>query len=181
MAYKKKNSSSIDKPSAKRPKPAKHNKEKASRVEQTTESDTTDAGFTRSLGGDRSLQAYKDWIKGMVSSITPNAEDHMTEEEWVESWKKFWSNADHPPEPKPIKAMGPLEAYPGIEEQLRRFQEAELPSCPSCGSSDTANVQVGVIGRTVYLAGATKKFKLVPNMKDRLGKFFCNNCGKYFD
>ena len=181
MANKKKNSSSIEKPSAKKPKPAKHNKEKVSPVKQTDKSDTTEGGFTRSLEGNRSLQAYKDWINGMVLSIKPNAEDVLTEEEWVESWKKFWSGADHPPEPKPIKVMGPLEAYPGIEEQLRRFKEAELPSCPHCGSSDTASVQVGVIGRTIYLAASTKKFKLVPNMKDKLGKFFCNNCGKYFD
>ena len=117
----------------------------------------------------------------MVASINPNAEDTMTEEQWVESWKKFWSGPDHPPEPKPVKAMGPLEAYPGVEEQLRRFKEAELPSCPHCGSSDTASVQVGVIGRTIYLAAMTKKFRLVPNMTDKLGKFFCNNCGKYFD
>jgi hypothetical protein len=181
MADKKKNTSSLKKPSAKKPKPAKHNREKASPVEQTVKSDTTEGGFTRSLGGDRSLQAYKAWIKGMVSSINPNAEDDMTEEKWVEDWKKFWSNADHPPEPKPIKVMGPLEAYPGVEEQLRRFKEAELPPCPHCGSSDTASVQVGVIGRTIYLAASTKKFKLVPNMKDKLGDYFCNECGKFFD
>src|SRR5271157_4815733 len=181
MAAKKKDSSSFDKPSVKKPKPAKHNREKTSPVEQIDKGGTMEGGFTRSLGEDRSLQAYKAWIKGMTLSINPNAKDTMTEEQWVEGWKRFWSGADHPPEPKPIKAISPLEAYPGVEEQLRRFEEVELPSCPHCGSSDTASVQVGVIGRTIYLAASTKKFHLVPNMTDKLGKFFCNNCGKYFD
>ena len=181
MANKKKNSSSIENPSAKKSKPAKHNEEKTLSVEQTVKSDTTEGGFTRSLGGDRGIQAYKAWSTGMTLSINPNAKDTMTEAQWVESWKEFWSGADHPPEPKPIKAMGPKEAYPGVEEQLRRFKEAELPSCPHCDFSDTASVQVGVIGRTMYLAAMTKKFHLVPNMEDKLGKFFCNNCGKYFD
>ena len=181
MAYKKKDSSSNDKPTADKPDPAEHKREKASPVEQTGKNGTTEGGFTRSLGGDRSLQAYKDWIKGMVASINPNAENTMTEEQWVESWKEFWSGADHPPEPKAIKTIGPLEAYPGVEEQLRRFQEAELPSCPHCGSNDTASVHVGIIGRTIYLASRTKKFHLVPNMTDRIGKFFCNACKKYFD
>jgi hypothetical protein len=56
----------------------------------------------------------------------------------------------------------------------------ELPSCPHCGSGDTASVQVGIIGRTIYIAGSTRKFKLVPNMKDKKGKYFCNDCKKYF-
>ena len=43
---------------------------------------------------DRSLQAYKDWIMGVMKRILPDAEDTMTEEKWVESWKKFWSKAE---------------------------------------------------------------------------------------
>jgi hypothetical protein len=38
---------------------------------------------------DKSLQAYKDWIKGIVSHLFPDAEETMSEEKWVESWKKF--------------------------------------------------------------------------------------------
>jgi hypothetical protein len=73
------------------------------------------------------------------------------------------------------------ERYPGITEQLNHFKQIKLPSCSHCGSTDTASVQVGIIGRTILLAGLTKKFKLVPNAKDRLGKYYCNTCGKFFD
>ena len=72
------------------------------------------------------------------------------------------------------------EQYPGITEQFNHFEQAELPSCPHCGSANTASVQVGIIGRTIMLAGLSKKFKLVPNMKDKQGKYFCNECGKFF-
>jgi hypothetical protein len=71
--------------------------------------------------------------------------------------------------------------YPGITETYHRFEEAELPSCSHCGSNDTASVQVGIVWRTIYLAGISKKFKLVPNVSDRKGRYFCNNCEKFFD
>ena len=47
--------------------------------------------FTRPR--DESLEAYKGWIQGMFSHITGKSgnDNSMTEEEWVESWKKFWS------------------------------------------------------------------------------------------
>jgi hypothetical protein len=73
------------------------------------------------------------------------------------------------------------EQYPGITEQFTRFEQAELPSCPHCGSVNTASVQVGIIGRTITLSALTRKFKLVPNIEDRLGKYFCNTCGNFFD
>ena len=73
------------------------------------------------------------------------------------------------------------EIYPGITEQIRLFVEAELPSCTHCGSEDTASVQVGVVGRAAIIGEATKKVKLVPNAKDKLGTYFCNLCGKYFN
>ena len=73
------------------------------------------------------------------------------------------------------------EIYPGITEQIRRFVEADLPSCSHCGSEDTASVQVGAVGRAAVIADATKKVKLVPNAKDKLGTYFCNACGKYFN
>jgi hypothetical protein len=71
--------------------------------------------------------------------------------------------------------------YPDITEQIRRFAEAELPSCPHCGSENTASVQVGAVGRAITIAASTPKVKLVPNAKDKLGIYFCNNCKKYFN
>jgi hypothetical protein len=70
---------------------------------------------------------------------------------------------------------------PDLTEQIRRFAEAELPSCPHCGSHDTASVQVGMVGRAIAIAAATTKIKLVPNAKDKLGLYFCNECGKFFN
>ena len=82
-------------------------------------------------------------------------------------------------------ALGELanieENYPGITEQIRRFVEAELPSCPYCGSEATASVQVGLTGRASAIAAATTKVKLVPHAKDKLGAYFCSACGKYFN
>jgi len=81
-----------------------------------------------------------------------------------------------------LSSMSIMESqYPGITEQYRQFEAAKLPSCSRCGSVDTASVQVGIIGRTIYLAGASKKIKLVPNMSDKKGKYFCNECSKFFD
>jgi hypothetical protein len=37
------------------------------------------------------------------------------------------------------------EQYPGITEQLNRFDQADLPSCVHCGSVNTASAQVGII------------------------------------
>lgn len=70
--------------------------------------------------------------------------------------------------------------YPGITEQYDRYEAEELPPCSHCGSKDTARVHVGIIGRTILLAGS-RKFKLVPNGSDRKGKYFCNDCKKFFD
>jgi len=73
------------------------------------------------------------------------------------------------------------DSYPDLTEQIRRFEEAELPSCPHCGSGDTASVQVGMIGRAITIAASTTKVKLVPNATEKLGIYFCNECGKYFN
>lgn len=70
--------------------------------------------------------------------------------------------------------------HPGIEEQVRRFEEAELPVCPHCTSEHTAEVNVGVIGRTIYIAGTTTKFRLIPN-GPKPGTYFCNSCKSYFE
>ena len=173
MTDKKENKSPVKKSIQKKAEPVKPKKGKA-----------IGGGFTRSLGGDRSLQAYKDWMRGMVQSINPNAGDTWTEEEWVKHWKEFWAEADQPTkknEDTPKEPTSLEERYPGITEQIRRFENAELPPCPHCGSSDTASVQVGIIGRTININAATRKFKLVPNMPDKRGDYFCNKCGKYFD
>jgi hypothetical protein len=70
--------------------------------------------------------------------------------------------------------------YDGIIKTILHFENASLPSCVYCQSSDTADVQVGVIGRTICIAGATTKFKLIAN-GPKPGKYFCNACQKYFD
>lgn len=48
---------------------------------------------------DRSLVAYKEWIRGMYEALMTQAslpveEDDMTKEEWVSSWKNFWKGAE---------------------------------------------------------------------------------------
>ena len=73
-----------------------------------------------------------------------------------------------------------LEAmYEGLKVQIESFEAMELPNCPNCNSSDTASVQVGIIGRTMNLAGATSKVKLIPN-GPRPGKHHCNQCNSFF-
>jgi hypothetical protein len=69
--------------------------------------------------------------------------------------------------------------YTGIIESIMRFENAELPPCPHCGSEDSADVQVGVIGRTMSISAATSKFTLIPN-GPRPGRYRCNSCKKYF-
>ena len=70
--------------------------------------------------------------------------------------------------------------YPGITSDVRYFEEAKLPECIHCGSSDTASVQIGIVGQTIAIAGRTRKFKLIPN-GPRPGRYFCHACRKYFD
>jgi hypothetical protein len=70
--------------------------------------------------------------------------------------------------------------YPGIIEQICYFDGLDLPHWPDCGSSDTADVQCGIIGRTINIAVATKKFKLIAN-GPKPGSYFCNACMKYFE
>lgn len=71
------------------------------------------------------------------------------------------------------------EQRPGITEQIWRFENMDLPACPVCGSPDTASVQVGVIGRTIYIGSATSKIHLMLNGNDE-GVYFCNVCRKQF-
>lgn len=80
-----------------------------------------------------------------------------------------------------IDVLDKLESQrEGIIDQILRYEKRELPVCSHCGSSDTADVIFGIIGRTIYLAGATTKVHLLPNPPSP-GEYFCNACGKYFD
>ncbi len=69
---------------------------------------------------------------------------------------------------------------PGVRDQIMRFENADLPACPKCNSENTADVQIGFIVRTMYIASATTKFHLLMNLP-RPGRFFCNACREYFD
>lgn len=71
------------------------------------------------------------------------------------------------------------QKYPDIGEQILRFEQAALPSCAHCGSADTADVQCGVIGRTIHIAFATTKLKLTLN-GPKPGEYFCNTCSEFF-
>ena len=69
--------------------------------------------------------------------------------------------------------------YPAIVQSIQYFENAALPTCIYCGSEDTADVQVGIIGRTIHIASATTKFELIPN-GPKPGAFWCNACEKFF-
>ena len=138
---------------------------------------------------DDGLDAAKDKA---LDSLFEESEDPELTKETKTAVKKPSAKKTKPAEPKQEKS--PLgggtktqevnnmeEIHPGITEQIRRFVEAELPSCPHCGSEHTATVQVGVIGRAITIAASTTKVKLVLNAKDKLGLYFCNQCNKYFN
>jgi hypothetical protein len=69
--------------------------------------------------------------------------------------------------------------YPGIREDIRHFEEAQLPACSACGSADTAKVICGVIGRTMHIVGATTKAALIAK-GPAAGAHFCNACRAFF-
>jgi len=73
------------------------------------------------------------------------------------------------------------ETYPGVTKQIENFENSEIPTCPHCGSEDTAIVRAGIIGRSITIAASTRKMKLVPNITDEMGKYFCRNCERYFE
>ena len=70
--------------------------------------------------------------------------------------------------------------YPGLRDYVLELEAAVLPGCSLCGSDNTAQVNVGVIGRTIALAAATSRFKLVPN-RPKPGAYFCHDCRSFFD
>jgi len=76
--------------------------------------------------------------------------------------------------------LGRFEAlHPGISQSIQRFEAAVLPSCSSCGSSDTAVVEHGIVGYLIHVAAASSKVKISPNAPAP-GPYFCNSCESYF-
>ena len=76
--------------------------------------------------------------------------------------------------------QGMEKQYPGITENIYRFESASLPKCIYCSSTDTEDVQVGIIGRTIYICTAPTKFKLITN-GPKPGNYWCNSCNRYFE
>lgn len=69
--------------------------------------------------------------------------------------------------------------YPGITQSIWKFEQMTLPRCIRCGSADTADVQIGVIGRTMAIRTATRKSKFIA-WGPLPGRFYCNPCHKFF-
>jgi hypothetical protein len=42
---------------------------------------------------DRSFETYKEFIDSLAKALGA-AEDHMTDEQWRQPWRRFWSAAD---------------------------------------------------------------------------------------
>ena len=80
--------------------------------------------------------------------------------------------------PEQLESMS--QSYPGIKKQVISWEETDCPLCSSCGSANTAVVSVGVVGRSMSIAGATTKIKLVPN-GPKPGDYFCNECSKFWE
>lgn len=71
-------------------------------------------------------------------------------------------------------------AYPGFRKTLNRYESMTLPACPACQSTNTATVATGIVGRSISLAAATTRVKLLRNpFGDE--QFYCNDCETFFD
>lgn len=71
-------------------------------------------------------------------------------------------------------------AYPGFKRTLSRYEAMRLPLCPVCQSTNTATVTMGIIGRSISIAAATTKVKLVTNPPAH-GHLYCNDCETFFE
>jgi len=71
------------------------------------------------------------------------------------------------------------EMYPGFRHTLNYYELLDLPACPRCGSANSAKVSTGLVGRSIALAAATTKIKLLPN--GHPADFHCGDCGHFFD
>lgn len=69
--------------------------------------------------------------------------------------------------------------YPGILNELRRLIIAGRAVCPRCQSTQTAVVLRGMIGRTIALAAATPRVKLLPPGQPN-HSHCCRACGHGF-
>jgi len=49
---------------------------------------------TLSRPKDKSLEAYKAWITEITLRLNPNAKETLTEEQWVDRWKRFWAKVE---------------------------------------------------------------------------------------
>lgn len=54
---------------------------------------------------DKSLEAYRAWMKGIASQLAREAEIGWTEEQWIEKWKDFWQKQE-----KRSNEAGPINA-----------------------------------------------------------------------
>ena len=70
-------------------------------------------------------------------------------------------------------------SYPGITEEILRFDAAQVPRCVRCGAENTAAVYVGLVGRSINISAATSKFNLIAN-SPKPGNYFCHACGQFF-
>ena len=70
--------------------------------------------------------------------------------------------------------------YKGITEQIEGFDNEESPACPKCGSTHTALVQVGFLGRLNAIAAGTSKVAIVMN-PPKPGKYKCRECKTYYN
>ena len=41
---------------------------------------------------DKSLEAYKVWIRELAHKLEPGNQVKWTEEEWIANWMKFWKD-----------------------------------------------------------------------------------------
>lgn len=71
------------------------------------------------------------------------------------------------------------ERYPGFRATLDHYETQALPPCPVCGSAETAKTSTGLVGRSIALAAATTRMKLIPN--GHSAGFHCSACDKFFD
>lgn len=63
-------------------------------MKPSNKSSETETRKSFSRPKDESLQAYKDWINGLVQTLNPNDKSSMTEGEWEAMWREFWSEAN---------------------------------------------------------------------------------------
>jgi hypothetical protein len=70
------------------------------------------------------------------------------------------------------------QRYPGIRQTIDYYEALNLPPCPACGSTDTAAVSAGLVGRSIHVGASTTKIRLLPNGVPE--DYYCNACERYF-